>query len=373
MRKLTAALTLIALAACGREEAPRSGETPAPVDAVEVAAVDQFGPVQGTVTGLALWTHPTLPFNGLVIAAGEAGLVAYNIEDGAEVVRDDRAPLDGVSIAYLGRGPTAQGFAATRTASGDARFRFYVIDNVSREFSLLTMTAGGQRHGARGFCLGRPKDGDGLALYEMTGSGWRATALTVGDGGVSTGAATEGKHKGGFNRCVVDELDGAVFAIDATGDVYRIEAGAAPAAPLTSTGVKNPSAIALALNGLTEGGATDECCGQIAVLDGANGVVSLYDHEDGHALGAIRMKASFDVEGVAAASALGFGYGNFGAIYRDGIVALATSEPQSAVRLAPLNGVMDALKQPLGETANPRDLAPQEEDDRVIDIDVVKP
>lgn len=370
MRYLPLSLALLALAACGRDSQPQRDHELPQSPAVEVSAVDQFGPVPGSVTGIAMWSHPTLPFNGLVIAAGEAGLVAWNVEDGAEVARDDRSPLDGVSIAYLGAGPQAQGYVAARTAGGDERFFFYAIDNVSREFNLLSMTPFGERREGRGFCLGA--NGGSLMLHEMTPEGWRSTNVAINAGDLAfTEQVTTGTHKGGFTHCVVDELKGAIIAATAAGQIYRIENNSPSL--LASTGVSDPAGIGLALNGLADGTPEDQCCGQIAVLDGANAIVHLFDREDGHALGAVRMASSFDVEAVASANALGVGYGNFGAVYRDGLVILATEDGDSALRLAPFNGIMDALAQPLGETANPRDLAPQEEEGFVIDVEVVKP
>ncbi|MEQ8178909.1 MAG: hypothetical protein RIA10_11315 [Amphiplicatus sp.] len=370
MRHLSFSVAFLALAACGRDSQPQQDRELLQSPAVEVAAVDQFGPVTGAVKGIAMWSHPTLPFNGLVIAAGEAGLVAWNIEDGTEVARNDRSPLEGVSVAYLGNGTQAQGYAAARTAGGEADYTFYAIDNVSREFNLLSTASFGKRHEGRGFCLGG--NGDALVLHEMTQTGWRSTSIAINLGGLAfSEPATTGAHKGGFTHCAVDELSGAIIALSAVGEVYRIE-NSSPTL-LVSTGVSNPAGIGLALNGLADETPEDQCCGQIAVLDGANAVIHLFDREDGHALGAVRMAASFDVEAVASASALGMGYGNFGAVYRDGLVALATEDQDSAIRLAPFNGVMDALAQPLGETANPRDLAPQQEEGFVIDVEIVKP
>lgn len=370
---LAAATALLSLAGCGRDEAP---PPPAPppqplTPPVEVSAADEFGPVGGKVAGIALWTHPTLAFNGLVIAAGAGGLAAWNIEDGEEIVRLDGAAFDGVAVAYVGRGRAAQGYAAAREATGERAFRFYAIDNVSRAFTLQSTMFISERNEVRGFCLGRGAQGGGLVLHEMRGDGWRSTALALADGVVSAGGTTTGARRGGFERCVGDDLDGSAIAVTAEGALYRLADGAA--APIAATGVARPAGLGLALNGLGDGAPAETCCGQIALLDGGAGVVRLYDREDGRALGAVRLEASFDVAAVGAATALGVGYGNYGGIYRDGVIALAVDGDDPVVRLTPFNGVMDALGAPLGEAADPRDLAPQREADIVIDIDVVRP
>ncbi|GAB4524550.1 MAG: hypothetical protein Kow00133_12830 [Amphiplicatus sp.] len=372
----TAAAALLALAACGREpaEAPEA-PAPEPVEATEVAAVDEFGPAPAPIAGIAFWSHPGLPFNGLVLAATADGIVAYNIEDGREVAAAGGFSATDLSVAYAGKGPAAQGYAVARVEGGGEdggpAYRFYAVDNAERTLALQTTLFIGGR-GVEGFCIGPTREG-GLALHEMRADGWRATALEIRAGAVTATAAQSATHKGGFSRCVVDDIDGAVYAATPGGAIYRLEAGAEPAL-LARTPVKEPADIGLALNGLVEGGPTEECCGQIALLDGATGEVYLYDREDGALLGAVRLKASFDVDGVGEATAMGLAYGNYGAIYRDGALALATNGERPVLRLAPLNGVMDALGEPLGPTANPRDLAPQEEEEPfVIDIDVVNP
>ena len=131
-----------------------------------------------------------------------------------------------------------------------------------------------------------------------------------------------------------------------------------------STGARQPAAAAVIFNGLVEGGSTDDCCGQIAVLDGDTGVVSVVDRDDGHALGRIAIAASYDVEAVTSASAMGLGAGNFGGAYRNGVLAIATGDAgdgsrADVLRLAPWSGVLNALQQPVSQTSAARDLAPQ--------------
>lgn len=369
---LAAATALLVLAGCGRDATPPPPAPPQPLTPpVAVIAADEFGPAGGHVAGVALWTHPTLAFNGLVIAAGRAGLDAWNIEDGEAVARLDGAAFDGVAVAYIGVGRDAQGYAAARLAGGDRAFRFYAIDNITRAFTLQSTMFISERNDARGFCLGRSPQGSGLVMYEMRADGWRATALAFNDGVVSAGGAATGQRRGGFEHCVGDDLDGAAIAVTAEGELYRLADGVAT--PIAATGVARPAGLGLALNGLGDDEPPQPCCGQIVLLDGETGVVRLYDREDGRALGAVRLEASFDVAAVGAATALGVGYGNYGGIYRDGVIALAVDGEEPVVRLTPFNGAMDALAAPLGDAADPRDLAPQREADIVIDIDVVRP
>jgi hypothetical protein len=88
-------------------------------------------------------------------------------------------------------------------------------------------------------------------------------------------------------------------------------------------------------------------------------------------LNAIEIKASFDVEGVASASALGVGSGNFGAAYRDGVLALATSGDAPSLRLAPYNSVMEALGVKIGPSRDPRGASQESQaaDDKPFELD----
>ena len=371
MRRLIL-IGLFAAASCAEKAPPPEPRDTEPAGApTEVAAIDEFVPLECPVDALAFWSHPTLAFNGLVIAAGDAGLVAFNIEDGDEVARDE-APVSGVAISYLGTGADAVGYLATRARGGERAFRFLAVDNASRALRLLDSLVISDRSADARFCLGRTSDGRALVLHEVGGFGWRWSPLTIAGSMVAAGEGGGVEvSPDGLTRCVADDVDGAVFAISRSGALFRLADGAAER--IAETGVEDADGIGLALNGLVEGGPTDQCCGQIAVLDGEAGVVRLFDREDGRAVGAARLKASYEVDAVASAAALGFGNGNFGGVYRDGVVALATAGDRPSIRLTPLNGLMDALGAPLGPTADPRDLAPQPDEARVIDIELVNP
>ncbi len=126
-------------------------------------------------------------------------------------------------------------------------------------------------------------------------------------------------------------------------------------------------------------GVADEAAngGAIAVLEGASGVIRLFDLADGHALGAVRIKSTFDLKAIASAKAIAFGYGNYGGVYRDGILAVVANgeagAEQPPIRLVPWTGVLAALQLPLGENVDPRDPSPAEADESVIDIEFIEP
>lgn len=361
-----AAAALALVAACSRREpAAPPVEAPVPVD---VAAMDELAALPAPATGLAFWSHPTLPFNSLAIAATGEGVIAYNIEDGEEVARLDGIDAGGVAVAYRGQGPMAEAAAAVFDRA-KRRFVFITIDNIDRSFAPgyapISFAAP-----VDGFCFGHSRNEDGLTLYVLSGGTLAAYAFAVdgaGAGGAQTFAAPEDAA-----ACAVDDVDGAVFVATKAGEIYRFDRGAGFEAPFARSAAVRPVSIGVALNGLVEGAPTDQCCGQIALLDGEDGLVHLFDREDGRALGAVRLIGFDEIEGVGAATAMAAGYANYGGVYRSGALALATNGAAPALRLTPLNGAASALAFALGDPADPRALSPQEEEP-VIDIELVNP
>lgn len=360
-----------ALAACGSpKDAATTPAAPAAVTG-EVFASDEYGAFDAEIADIAFWTHPSLPFQGLVIASTTSGVAAFNIEDGAEVARLDAAPADGLEVVYAGTGASARGVLIVGETAGKA-YRFFAIDNDARSLTPLP-ASGAENAGGAAFCAGPDRDG-ALRLVELRGRSVGLAALTVEDAGVAVGEATTRTAPEETVACVVDPLDGAVYLAGKSGAIFRMSAsGDIDADRFAMLKLGNVASIGLALNGLVEGGATGECCGEIAILDAADATIHLVDRDDGKVLGAVRITSSFDVEAVVSTTAMGVGYGNFGGIYRAGVLALATDGEHPTLRLAPLNGAMDAISAPLGPTAEPRGLAsqPEAEDAPVIDVELV--
>ncbi len=364
------AAPLIAAAACGGEDAPTTA--PAEIAIESVTAIDEIADAGRTINAAAFWIHPSLAFNSLLIVAAEDALTSFDIESGARVDRVEDVSLDGVALGYSGSGPQARGVAAVLD-TGEGQFRFYGIDNIDRSFVLLPslMVA---PDGVEGFCLGRRAGGGGLALHVLRDREIASYELALAEAGVSVEASASAAAPEGLVDCAVDDRDGTVFALDARGGVHRYAEASVDPAPFTAAPARRPLAIELIVNTRDDDAAPGACCGQLAVLDGRGGVVHVFDRADGHALGAVEITASFDVQGVTAASAMGVGSGNFGATYRDGVIALATTSSPPVVRLAPWNGVLIALGQPVGFPINPREIAaPSGEEGLAIDIDVLDP
>ncbi|HXI87779.1 MAG TPA: hypothetical protein VNH64_09995, partial [Parvularculaceae bacterium] len=340
----------------------------------EITVSDQLAAFDTPINAVAFWTHPKIPFNGLALVATDKALVALNIEDGAEVARIDGIAAKGVSVAYTGYGADAWGYAAVETGGQSAAIALYAIDNVSRTLTPVAMTPIPVASGDRGFCIGRDEAGKGLLLHIMRADGWSTIPIAIASDGASVGGRKSAAFGGGLLSCAADDLDTSFFATAPGGAVVHVDKnGVAGGAPFARTPMSAPAGLGIVLNGLIEGGPTDECCGEALVLDGETGGVYVFDHDDGKPLGLVTIKASFDVDGVAKATAIGVGTGNFGGVYRDGVVAIGTAGEKPAVRLVPVNSVLDALGVKFGEAADRRMLNPHDEEETGFPINIPPP
>ncbi|MBI1364807.1 MAG: hypothetical protein GC153_02460 [Alphaproteobacteria bacterium] len=362
-----------ALPACEKKAPPAATAEPPPVTA-QVTAADELGTFHSTINGIAFWTHPKVPFNGLALVATDRALVALNIEDGEEVARIDGLNAKGVSVAYTGYGSDAQGYAAVEIGGKQPSIRIYAIDNATRQLTPVMSNAIAMGPEARGFCLGGDGSGKGLLLHIMRGNGWSTRPIAISGGVATVGSQKSAAFGGGVISCEADDLDTSFFATAPGGVIVHVDkTGIAGGSPFARTPVSEPAGIGIALHGLVEGGPTEECCGEVLTLDGEKGAIYVYDHDDGKPLGVVTIKASFDVEGVTKATAIGVGSGNFGGVYRDGVVALGTDGDKPAVRLVPLNSVLDVLKAQFGDAADRRALNPHADEDADLGVNIPAP
>jgi len=375
MRRVIVFLPLIVLAACERISggAPDALEPVEPATPVDVIASDEL-PLGGPATGLDFWIHPNVAFNSLMIVASAEGLASYNIEDGEGVGRIDDIAAQGAVVSYFGFGPLAAGVIAAFDANSNG-FRFYGVDNASRAFLPL---AGGPLMASemRGFCFGRALTAPAPSLFVIEPSGVRTFNLALGDDASAPGFAVEGQAfvetPENIRACAV-ETDGVLLLANDRGDIYRLEGEDAFAAPLRANGASDVAGLALLA--AAEGGA-------IALLDGSDGVVQLFNRKTGERLGAMRhttRDAAFadasdaDENGKANAPApppatvLGGSGANLGALYRNGVIALGLAKGgEPLVRMIPVIGVQNALSLTPGTPVNPRGAPARQEDDALI-------
>ncbi len=368
MRHAVLAFLLLALAACGQQTA----DAPAPeaVEPVGVAAGDELPGLSSPATGIAFWAHPNVAFNGLMIVASADGLASYNIEDGNEVARLDGFDAAGVAVSYLGAGPQAAGVAAFFDR-GENAFRFYGIDNASRLF--LPIEGGPAIRGnVRGFCFGRAAGAPAPSLYAVQRDGISVFNFDAAASGMAAAGETVIAAPDDIAACAID-IDGVLLAASADGDLYRLDGENAFDAPFARTGVSSIGGLALIARQTTVDGTTsDESL--IALLDADTGAVHLIDRADGARLGAVRIEEiktndageviePGEDDAQHAAGVIGASGGNFGAVYRNGVIALGYGGAEPAIRLIPFNGVENALSLSGGEAIDPRGKLPEAEED----------
>lgn len=363
---------LLAAAACGeRSDTTQPAAAPVPVT-VGVAASDELPGLVSGPTGIAFWTHPNVAFNALMIVAGDDGLASYNIEDGNEVSRVPGIAANGVAVSYIGFGPLAAGFAAIFDETAE-RFRFYGVDNVSRLF--IPLPGGPDIRGAvRGFCMGRAAMSPDPTLFVVQKGELLIRNLTPnmdnGDAGVTVNGETTVPVPDNVQACAVD-VDGVVILAADNGDIYRLSGDDAFAAPFAQIAGRNIAGVEVLASFPNE--TMTETPGQIAILDGSTGVIELIDREDGHSLGAVQIEQSGSIEAVMSATAMGASAANFGALYRDGVLAIGVGGDSPAVRLIPANGLTNALDLTPLAPANPRGFAPVAEEENNLFITPVLP
>lgn len=362
---ILAMIAVAALAACERKAKPVAPDPDVPAEeAREVAAADAYADAGEAVNAVAFWSHPSINFEGLLLATSGPAIAAYSIETGeqrASAMID--GPAGGVAVFYAGVGPQAQGYAVVTNALG------YSFFSIGGQPGSLTPAANIGGATAR-FCVGRR--GAGNVLYQLRDDMVEERAITFGaDGGVLLADAAALAKIEGVAFCAVDDRSGAIITVSEDGAIRRIDPASGESFGLAiATGVK-PAGAALFLMRTAE--PANAPGGAVALLDGASGAIRFYDLEDGHALGSVRIKSTFDLTAVESATAIAAGSGNYGGVYRDGALAVVTAGPGAPIRLVPWNGVLAALQLPLGENVDPRDPSPAAEEKNLINIEFVEP
>ena len=370
---VAATCAAVFIGACGEQTgAPPALEENARPEPVGVIASDAIAELPAAPTGVDFWTHPNVAFNSLIIVASADGIASYNVEDGAEVSRVPGIALNGVAVSYIGFGPLAAGVAAAFDEDEGA-FHFYGIDNVSRLF--LPLPGGPSIRGAvRGFCMGRAATNADPTLFVVQRGELTIFNVTPAMDGEQAGVAIAGETAltipDAATTCAVGP-DGVVYIAGDGGDIFRVDGDDAFNAPFAIAASDAPADMDF----LSTGEAEDApfVGGQLAILDGENGIVEFFDATDGHALGAVRITATDAIEAVETATAMGASAANLGGLYRDGAIALGVDGDAPAARLIPANGVANALGLAPLPPANPRGVAPAQAESNNLIINPTAP
>lgn len=361
MRFALALAALVLVAACERKPRKPVPDPDVAAPAVmEVAAADAYGEQGAAVADVAFWSHPTVAFESLLIVATAESIAAFRIETGEQIFE---APggAEAVEVFYAGEGEGAPGYliAADRGA-----YRLYAIDKDGAGFGPIEIENAAAPAGV--FCA---SGGLSPAIFEAAGGRLSARALTIAAGGADFADARPVAEAPDVIGCHVDPLTDEIVTVSGDGAIRRVDPATGAVFGLALPQDLSPSASGAAF-GRTE---TGEAQGQVALLDSRAGVVNLFDLKDGRALGAVRIKATFDLEAVQNASRITVGSANYGGVYRDGALAVVTSGDGAPVRLVPWNGVMGVLSLPVPAAIDPRAPDGPAAEEAVISIDVIEP
>ncbi len=368
-------LGLVALAACERSAAP----PPAPPKPVTPA--EELGGFDASIVAIDFWAHPTLAFNGMVLTLSGGDLAAFNIEDGVEVARLPTS-ADRLAVGYDGRGLSANGLTVTVGGKdgGEDGVSFFAIDNISRALKALTdnvsallAPVGLNSATIANICLGKNGKTQQLTLYLLGDETLSSLPLSIEGDVVSASGLQSRPAPAGLTHCAVDAIDGAVFATSENGKIYRFGSDETEPETFANAQIEKAAGLDLSFSGLTTGGPTEECCGQLGVIDAASGVLHIFDRDDGASLGTALVGESFDIDATSNVTAMAVGSGNFGGTLRNGVLAVATTDAnqEPVVRFAPWSGVLNALEAPFGDSLSPRGEDEIEDSGVTIDLNIL--
>lgn len=321
---LSASALLASLAACGdqpepvREPADDAApeerivlEEPIEAEAPPAAAVtDTLGAFEGAVSGLAVWEHPAVPYEGAVLAAnGEAGLAVVSIDQEVPTRVVEGEFDGGVAVGY-----PAEGASLVAAGSGEEVVLFRMgADRVPVEAGRLDAPGGSRALCMTGERLVRLGPDGAATAYDLTSSGDALMASPS------------------------DERAEDAVACAATRDVVYLASGDGS---ITATG---PDARRYSLDGKGVGLAAlatgPASAGDVLLVGDARGAVTAVFAAEA---AEDRPSAALLLDDeVVAATRLAAGSGNLGGIYRDGVVAVL--DEGNALHLVPWAGLARAL------------------------------
>ncbi|WOI52469.1 hypothetical protein [Parvularcula sp. LCG005] len=282
--------------------------SPASVPARTASVADTLGGFEGEVSGLAFWQHPTVPFMSAILAAnGDAGLFVVPLSEDGTASQVEGLFNGGVAVSYLPGGSIA---AAYEGGSGDVQI--FAISPADRTLTLLGAVEAA--NGAKALCfLGRD-------LLRIDESGRQhAIRLTIEDDSVTgTTAPMAGPSAKGCTS-----TGKAIYVLAENGNVQKAnigdQTGSAEVPP------SNPAAIS------------------IAALPTTKGPVFLSLLPDGTlqvGRDAIPVTGFADDRAAVLSQAITVGPGNFGGVYRDGVVGVLTRKNE--LKLIPWLGIANA-------------------------------
>ena len=329
-----------------------------PADNIVNVAVTDVIETAGVKGDIAFWSHPTLAFNSLLLAAGSQNITGVAVES-----RLDVAGLEvgarAMDVAYIGEGVDARGYLVALSGSS---LQLSEIQNATGALSPIASMESPTISALQEICLSAA--GETIHGYGVGTNSMVRITITL-EGGMRDISIAPSAAPAGPIDCTVDPLSQAAYFLGADGTISRLDSDGNAMVPFSAPHPSGGRSLGLLLK--SDDGQTPSP--RLIVLGDDTSHLRLLDGS-GDTLGQFKLSASFDYPAVENPSALGVGFGNYGGVYRDGAIALAHDE---GISLVPWNAVATALELPIGDGVNPRLLQEPEEEGFVIDIAPIAP
>ncbi len=335
-----------------------------------VATTDEPITLPAPANGIAFWSHPDIPFHGLVIAATPKGVFSHTLE-GDEQLEDQTGSAasinaKGAALAYFPKDDKSLNAKATAVFStfdeNNQAFRFFTIDNASREFSENILSIPYSDNFTQ-FCLSSNSAKNAIDIYILDQSKLTIHTLAkLPDGGFDLGEK-EVRQIPDLQSCAVAPItkNGSVqnvYGITKAGNIVRLPSGDVVA----NTEIMNGHLAIFSSKKDPENPLSGSTIvNQFFVLDEESAKIHILDSDSGALLGIISLEDYDEVKGVTGASSIAAGSGNFGGLYRAGALALASStdNDQPAIRLTPFLAIARTLNLEVGTPVSLRSIAEQ--------------
>jgi len=361
-------------------EEPSSGDDEADLTVPEdirtdIPVTDELGSFASEVHGLALWAHPTVAYQGAVLAAnGEAGLIAIDFEKGSP---DNVAGtfVGGLAVTYpdWARGDESL-IVGYDSGSG---YRFFDIDEEALTFTEWNVSGADDLPAEPvQICVAARTDAPvvNIAVISQENTVSHASISQNPDGSLTVSSPVRVNVPQPI-ACAGDDSHGIIVFATGRGTLVAVGTG-----DETNRGSEpNDKPIVDRITTLpssdVNGIATSLQAGQGQILvtyRGEDARFFGYDIETGEELGAFTVSPLVDIAGVSGLSIFAADGGNFGGIYRKGVLATIGGDETRTLKLAPLSTALRNWTLFEADVLNRRDITqvPEPADDNGLNFSV---
>ncbi|WP_306249571.1 hypothetical protein [Parvularcula sp. IMCC14364] len=316
-----------------------------------IPATDELGRFETPVSGLALWQHPEVPFQSLVLAAnGAAGLIAINFDQEGVATLPGQFS-DGLSLTYLAaNGTPVEVVAAFDSSINALRFVRMATDPVAFENWRLSGDVQ-EIASMRPLCFGRSAEDEALALFGLMPDGNLSRSIIAADDGSLTVEAPVSFQRTDIKTCVSNDYTGDTYFLTDNGTVEVADAFSSDMGFADFVDLPAGEAIELATALQAEGAGY-----LLAMVSSGPYVIHAYDLSSGEIAGEFTLGEFSDITAVETISAFAADASNFGGLYREGAIAIVEGDSNFALKLASWSAVRNILNLPKTDRLNRRNI-----------------